>query len=429
MSPLSPTALAIVGIAALILFFGSSSLFLLCLTEKLKKELPAAAFLFLLSFLFLQLVTDAVSVHEEQSALFRVASSFAVWPSAVLIAIFLGLLCGVIALWLRVRLEREDRMTVMSVKAAVDSLPSGLLFYLPGGRVLLVNRVMEELCRKTLSLPAANGEVIRERLFFGSLKENCEFVRAGDSPVVILPEGKAFSLHERESVFREVPFRMLFAAEVTELYRKTRTLREMQEKLTRLNSRLTDYNREIVALTAQRELLEARIRLHDEMGADLLTIRKYILEGGSGKEREEIESRLRRNVTFLKTGHSLPVRDEYELMEETARKLGICLKIQGTLPREEPFQHVIATAIHETLTNTIRHARGSEVSVTISETEKEIRAVFTNDGEAPAGEIREGGGLTSLRKLTEQAGGEMLVLSDPVFSVTLILPKEAYDVL
>jgi signal transduction histidine kinase len=55
--------------------------------------------------------------------------------------------------------------------------------------------------------------------------------------------------------------------------------------------------------------------------------------------------------------------------------------------------------------------------VTISD--KEI--VITNNGKPPKGEIAESGGLLSLRRSAEEAGGTMTVQSQPEFKLTIQL--------
>jgi hypothetical protein len=53
---------------------------------------------------------------------------------------------------------------------------------------------------------------------------------------------------------------------------------------------------------------------------------------------------------------------------------------------------------------------------------------FTNDGKKPeAQEITDGGGLGSLRKKIENAGGEMYVSGMPEFMLTIKLMKESGD--
>ena len=51
-------------------------------------------------------------------------------------------------------------------------------------------------------------------------------------------------------------------------------------------------------------------------------------------------------------------------------------------------------------------------------------AHFRNDGSCPTKEIVEGGGLSSLRRKIEEAGGRMTVGSTPSFVLTVTLPGE-----
>ena len=49
---------------------------------------------------------------------------------------------------------------------------------------------------------------------------------------------------------------------------------------------------------------------------------------------------------------------------------------------------------------------------------------FTNNGKRPEGKVREGGGLTNLRREVESAGGRMEVLSEPNYMLRIILPAD-----
>ena len=117
-------------------------------------------------------------------------------------------------------------------------------------------------------------------------------------------------------------------------------------------------------------------------------------------------------------------QDEYELMIGTAKRLGLTVSVTGMLPQTEPHKHILATAIHECGTNTLRHAHGDRLTIRVTEDETHIAAEFTNNGEPPTGEITERGGLLFLRALIEQANGEMTLTSLPTFTLRLKLPKE-----
>ena len=308
------------------------------------------------------------------------------------------------------RLE-HSQISAMSVKEATDSLPSGLCFYLPGGRIVLSNRSMETLCRTVTGGALINGERFRARL-------------APDASPHILPDGSAWTFSERTTQYEGETLHMLLATDVTELHQKNTALQEMHRELDALNERLTDYLREIVTLSTRKEILAARVRLHDELGADLLVMQRYIREGSTGAERAALEQRLRRNISFLNADSAVASRDEYQLLMQTAERLNAKIIVEGPFPETEPHRHILVTAIHECFTNTLRHARGDCLRIRVEDADGALTAVLTNNGVQPEGPIRETGGLASLRRLTEQAGGRMTVSVSPAFSVRLELPKE-----
>ena len=326
----------------------------------------------------------------------------------------------------RVRHEKTQ-ITGMSVKEAFDSLPSGLCYYLDGGRILMGNRSIEKFCADTTGEVLISGERLRRQVFSGELKAGCSFQMIGDTAVVTASDQTVWNITEQNIIYENQTVHLLQATEVTEFYQKTRLLQTTQARLSALNESLTRYNREIVALTAEKELLSARVHLHDEMGEDLLTIRNYLKNGGTEKDREAIETRLNRNLTFLRTGQASMARDEYELMMETAERLNVAVMVHGTLPETEPVKHIVATALHECLTNTLRHARGNELTLSVENTADTYIITFTNNGEQPTKEIKEKGGLVSLRKLAENAGGSMMISVLPSFRVQLAMPKEVQD--
>lgn len=329
----------------------------------------------------------------------------------------------VLMLW-SIRRHAKGRITPMSVKEAVDNLPSGILFYAPEARVLLVNRAMQDFCRKATGDELKDGKTFAEKLRKGALLPGCRRITVGDEKLLILSDGTAWKISERDTIYEEHTVHGLFSSEVTEEYRKTLELQETQKKVERLGEKLQKVNREIVELTSKRELLNAKIKIHDEFGSNLLAIKRFLTYGGTEEEKANLAEMLRRNISFLKNDTSVTVRDEYELLISMAARLGVSILINGDLPQNEPNKSIMATAIHECLTNTLRHAHGDRLHITISDKKEFISAVFISNGDTPRTKITEKGGLASLRELTEQAGGTMVIDYQPVFSVTISLPKE-----
>lgn len=91
-------------------------------------------------------------------------------------------------------------------------------------------------------------------------------------------------------------------------------------------------------------------------------------------------------------------------------------------PLRQDFSRV-AQAIEQCAANTVRHADGDTLSVTLTETSAHCTAAFRNNGNPPAHPVAETGGLLYLRRAAEEAGGTMTVRSEPVFLLTISLPK------
>ena len=414
------------GLATLLIVLTVVVLFILAIRQRKYRMLIPWVLLFPALWLFLLYTFCWPKVLPP---LFPGMDAFSHWlisrPKAALLV--LPLCCVVLCLVQLRGLYRLERTSIssMSVKEAVDSLPTGLCFYLEGGRIVLVNRAMEDLCGAALGEALINGERFRQRLFSDEgLTEGTAF-RSAPDPLLVLADGSAWALSERPAEYRGERLHMLLASNVTELYRKNLSLQQMRRELASLNDRLTLYYREIVDLTVQKELLAARVRVHESMGGSLLMMKQYLQNGGSEAEGRALEARLRQSAGLMQASQKPTVRDEYALILDTAEKLRFRIVIDGPLPQAEPRKHIIATALHECLTNTLRHARGDTLCLTLRERDGCLTAVFTNNGTQPQEPVREGGGLSALRKLTEEAGGTMDVVSLPELTVTLKLPKEA----
>ena len=95
----------------------------------------------------------------------------------------------------------------------------------------------------------------------------------------------------------------------------------------------------------------------------------------------------------------------------------------GTLPAQAQAAYLLTCAIRECVTNAVRYADASELYTEFSETENLAAVVVRNNGRQPESEIVEGGGLSTLRRRVERAGGTMTVQSLPEFKLTVTVPK------
>ena len=412
------------GPLAICLFWGAVGLVILSLRRKRYAFLFNGVLLMAGTYFIVQCISYYTEPIAKDPRVPEIALHFTAMPHLFHVLLFAGIGFAIWQFYKNLFHYGKNQITPMSVREAVDSLPDGICFFLPGGRILMINAAMQVLCRNALGRASLSGEEIRNALFSGVFIDGYHGTALEDTMLITAPDGTVWSLSERDAFLGKEAAHGVTATDVTELYQKMLLLRAREEKLSDLNEQLAAYNREIVSLTAEKERLNARVRLHDEVGADLLTIKSYLAGGGSEKDREDIRRRLRRNVSFLLSGDAPASEDEYVLLQNTAAQLGVRVLVRGTLPQSEPQKHVVTTAIHECFTNTLRHARGDRLQVLAEERGGDYVIRLTSNGEQPAGPIRETGGLKSLRELTEYIGGTMELSYSPVYTVTLILPKE-----
>lgn len=310
----------------------------------------------------------------------------------------------------------KRHVTATSIKEAIDDLPVGICCYESNGQIILKNHRIERICRAYTGKSLLNAVTFYNEITAGSKHtERGSFIQ--------LENGEVFTFSDRAMNDKDSNLRMLSLVDITEQYKNTETLEEKRHLVAKLNEELILYGKQIVDSITAREILDAKVKIHDELGVNLLASKHYILSGGTEEERKNIETALYRNLQYLKQEKENIVTDEYTVILETANKLDIKLNLVGTLTEKEPQRHIIVTGIHECLTNTIRHAMGDELKVILEETETEFKAKFTNNGKAPKSEITERGGLLLLRTLVEQHDGTMEIDSAPQFMLRLVLKK------
>ncbi len=316
---------------------------------------------------------------------------------------------------IKIYIKYLTRITGSSIKEAVETLPDGICVYEKTGRIILKNKTMERLYGHLTKEPLLNGIELEKSVF-----------APGGNDIILMPDNTTWHFAFRNFNYEGRTLSEIKANNITEEYRMTKVLEEKRSAVQALNERLVTYNHEVVALITSKEILNAKIKIHDELGAGLLSMKHYILksEGGDDEaEKDAIIEGLNRNLSYLLQESDTVPDDEYELMLDTSAALGVKIETDGTLPSAEPYKHIVATAMHECFTNTLRHAKGDRLYIAIYETADVLEVTLTNNGNPPQGTVSEKGGLLSLRKLTEQSGGIMEIKSAPSFELKLTFNK------
>lgn len=337
--------------------------------------------------------------------------------------VYVLLLLAVITAFLTYSVIRELRLyritlTRSAIKESIDHLPTGLCFYAENGRVMLVNHRMNQLSHILLGRDLQNAELMWKDLCGGNVQPDIVRLSMGSQPSFRLDDGTvwSFSKTELQDVFQ------LTAADITQLHGLAEELAQKNIALAEMYQRLKEYEKDVEELTRDRERLETKIGIHSELGQTLLATRSYLLDNNENKEIP-LEA-WKRSIALLRQ-NIVENTEQFTLqaLVQTATVFGISVDVTGQMPEQRKTEKLFLEASTEALTNAVRHADAKILKICFSETDSAYQVCFWNDGAFPETMITEGGGLSSLRRKVETAGGTMQIDCQPEYSLTIMMPK------
>ena len=307
-----------------------------------------------------------------------------------------AVLVGEIVIWNRNHISR------LSVKESLDKLPIGVCYYLESGLPILVNHGAD-----MVSLHIC-GRIVRDgQEFYKLLKDTGEFIE--------MPGGRYLAYARREILVEGKNCYVITLNDVTEEIERSNELERENKRLSELNAHLRNLNETIDQVAIQSEILETKVRIHDSLGQILMMTRLY-MKHENGEETDEADNANYVSADVLKEKWKEAIRfldspeemkdNQLEKIFSVAEDVGIKIDIDGKLPTDEVQIDLLAKAIHECMTNAIRHAGADRLFVKLSY-KNGMRIEISNNGKQPSGQLSESGGLANLRGVVEEQGATM----------------------
>lgn len=237
-----------------------------------------------------------------------------------------------------------------AVKEAFDNLPSGVCFFDKNGTVTLCNH---QMYRVFFALTGMDLQSLPELQDFLNSHGN-ESHR--DHEFFLLEDNTAWTFAQEQITTQEgETYTQVTASDVAELYLRQKELEEEMRKLKKHAERIRRLSSDILALIREEEILNMKMRVHDDIGIRVL--------------------------------------------------------IDGEFPEQTAVKELFLSVIRECMTNAVRHAGAKELYVRFVRSGQQAAVTVTNDGASPEGEIVEGGGLTSLLSLVKKSGATRAIKS------------------
>ena len=309
------------------------------------------------------------------------------------------------------------------IKESFDHLPIAVCFFDTNGIVRLINHRMLAIA----GLLQRNGVQTLTDLET-ALKTPPEGIRCLEPQLQIFrfPDGSALRFAQEQITTKAgVRYTQVTAADVTELMRRQTELNEENTKLAEVNDRLRRLFEQMPEIICEEETLEMKQRVHDNIGHSILAARRALYRQSGLASLKESAVLFEQTIAVLYRSNQIRAEsDSLETAIGKSSEMGVRVLIEGEISDMLGMQSLAALAITECAANCVRHADGTELYVHFGQSFGHAELILTNNGMPPKEEIREGGGLSMLRRRVEEAGGTMEIQSIPCFKLLLTLPEK-----
>ena len=336
----------------------------------------------------------------------------------------------------------KKNMSAKMIKKAIDSYPGGICFSALDGRVILVNEKMNKLALELTGHTILNAKAAWEEL--------TNFANNGKAEKLTQPWLPKDTNNENESTHQQLFFRFsdgliwrfelrfldsntvqVEAAEITELYRLSEELYENTIRLQEMQKRQKALLGSIVEINLNKEILAAKMHIHDELGHCLLATTKAITEDSLAENadvlRENWNSAIQ-DFSNISTVWTVPDSSLQSELMQVAELIGCKVVFLGEQPTQRKTLQLLYAAIREALTNAVRHANATELMVKVEQNKQGYYIEISDNGCVSVSSITEGNGLSALRQRLEQEGASLKVLCDNGVSLIVNIPFDFDEV-
>lgn len=167
-----------------------------------------------------------------------------------------------------------------SIKEAFDNLPAGVCFFNDSGLPVLCNHAMQRFSFAVCGKDVQFIDDLEVCLSDGFVPVS-EVTRDGN--IFVLSDGSAKRLEKRSFIHENGErFTEFVVTDVTELHERQVELEGENAQQRRVQADLKRLSANIVTATREEEILNTKMRVHDEMGRCLVAAQKYLSGDGEG---------------------------------------------------------------------------------------------------------------------------------------------------
>lgn len=311
-----------------------------------------------------------------------------------------------------------------SIKESMDNLTNGICFSKLDGTPLLVNRMMQDISYEVFGKMLVNDVLFAENINNNKIRPSTIILQR--DPLVFESLGEIWQI----KVVNHGAVRETIAYNITLEWAMYQEIEKKIEEIQKINESLRDYQKNVGEYTRQKEILKAKIKIHDKIGQSLIYFKRYLEKANKSKEERDklIKLWMESLLILEESKDGAENKTRFEKLISTANDIGVEVHVNGKAPSNETDWILLVDIVHEALNNAIRHGQAKNIWIYLYEDEFRIHCEIENDGLKAKEPIVEKGGLKNIRQRLEPFDGTIKIFTKPNFKLELSWIKgENYD--
>ncbi|VFB16544.1 sensory histidine kinase UhpB [Urinicoccus massiliensis] len=313
-----------------------------------------------------------------------------------------------------------------SIKESMDNLPDGICFAKLDGRPLLVNRVMQDISYAVFGNMLVNDVVCAENVRNNKIKKDARILQR--DPLIVEALGDIWYI----KILIHDNLRETLAYKITLEWGLYQEIEEKNRQIEKINKSLKEYQKNVAEYTRQKEILQAKIKIHDKIGQSLIYFKRYLdMDKKTKEDRDKLINLWMESLVMLNEKDDFLSEKEdsskneanFEKLISTAKDIGVAVHLEGETPKDEGDLTLLVDIVHEALNNAIRHGQAKNLWIKLDEGDLNIYCKIRNDGIPSKEPIKEKGGLKNIHQRIKSFGGKMNIELNPQFTLDLSWPK------
>lgn len=306
------------------------------------------------------------------------------------------------------RQNHKNKPDVYSIKETLDNLDVGICFSELNGQLVLTNKKMLEIVGDMTGLVLTNSKVFWEELTKNALKKEVKRI-SKEEYVYKLSNNSIWKFEKTKLNIGRKTYVQIICNNITYIHDLTTKLKISNYKLDKKQERLRKLLTNIAVTSQEEEVLMSKIRVHDSLGRSILSTRRFLVQERDISESKQIVDMWKNTINRLDASVTSVENKTYNTKKQIidiASMLGCRVMFEGDFPKDKSIQYLMLSIVREAVTNSVRHVKAKSVFVILNESKKKYCMTIFDDNNKEV-EVKEGGGLSNLRRKVENIGGSL----------------------